>query len=57
MIENFVTIVFITILFSALYSVGLDLTGYSARQDEWEKAHPGETYIRGYRKLKRKGKI
>lgn len=57
MIENFVAIVFITILFSALYSVGLDLTGYSARQDEWEKAHPGETYIRGYRKLKRKGKI
>lgn len=55
--DKFLAVVYGTLLIMTVASIWNDLVSYPARQDEWEKLHPGETYIRRYKKLKRKGKI
>lgn len=35
----------------AAVSVGADYITYEDRQTKWERAHPGQNYIRGYRKI------
>lgn len=42
---------FFPLLLLATISVAWDLYTYGDRQKKWEKAHPGQTYIRNYRKL------
>lgn len=34
-------------------SIAYDVFTYEARQTKWERAHPGSTYIRGYRKFEK----
>lgn len=34
-------------------SVCWDLYSYEDRQKRWERAHPGATYIRGYRRFEK----
>lgn len=34
-------------------SVVYDIFTYEDRQTKWERAHPGSTYIRGYRKFEK----
>ncbi len=41
----------IALLLATLCSVSMDLTTYSVRQDEWEAAHPGATYVPGFNRL------
>ena len=38
---------------AACCSVAWDAYTYPRRQDEWERAHPGQNYIPGYKKLMR----
>lgn len=38
-------------LFALMISIVWDVYTYDKRQDDWEREHPGATYIRGYRKL------
>lgn len=40
---------------AAVGSVCHDLLSYSRRQDEWERAHPGATYIPHYKRLAARG--
>ncbi len=44
------------IVFAPIFSVWWDAFTYTDRQDKWEKAHPGATYIRGYRKFEKQSR-
>ena len=37
-------------LFLAASSVFWDFLSYGSRQSEWERAHPGQMYVPGYRR-------
>lgn len=47
LISTFSMLLFLAAFFSSAW----DVYTYEQRQDAWEKAHPGSTYIRNYRKL------
>ena len=48
---DFISTVALVLCLCALGSVLYDVFTYEERQLKWEKAHPGSTYIRGYRKF------
>lgn len=51
MIGSAIGFLVMALFLATLISVGNDFATYSTRQDEWEREHPGATYIRGYRRL------
>lgn len=50
--DSVVTILFWTISIVTI-SVVYDFASYPARQDRWEREHPGATYIRHYRRFEK----
>jgi hypothetical protein len=43
-------VIILSLTVAVWVSVAHDQFTYTARQDAWEKAHPGKTYIRHYRR-------
>ena len=50
---NLLDTIVVWLFLATIASVCYDVYTYETRQDKWEKAHPGATYIRNYRKFEK----